>query len=145
MKSLAIMTPEEVLLHAKRVLLFPEKNSKARKTYYVQGNTLVREVDFYCGGLRHNIVTDPQSIHDLFDKIELVYSQKTKGVLLARRQGNRESNIKRVLPLKKTGKGMGATVQRNVNTLGLHKELEYIESEINKRGQARYYQERKTV
>lgn len=145
MNALTIMAPEEILLHAQRVLLFPEKNSKARKTYYVQGNTLVREMVYYYDGLRHTVLTDPKSIRDLYDQIELVYSQKNKGVLLARCQGNRDSNQKRLLPLKKTGKGMGAMVQKNVNPMGVYKEMAAMESEINKRGKARYYKERKTV
>lgn len=122
---MTIMTPEEILIYGKRVVLFPEKGSKAHKIYYVQDGHLVRFTKLWTEGVPVDIYHSPVEIGDIYHLIERVYSKKSKGILIARRSGNRESH----LPLKKTGKGIGVTVKK-MNTLALYEQLNLTEEKV---------------
>lgn len=131
MFCMTIMTPEEVLRYGKRVVLFPEPGSKARKTYYVDGNKLMRHTVLWAEGRQIDIYHSPCSIDSLYPYIERVYSQKRKGILIARRSDNRTSNQKNATPLKKTGKGMGATINRP-KAIDVYSHLNIIEKKVRK-------------
>lgn len=122
---MTIMTPEEILIYGKRVVLFPEKGSKAHKTYYVEEGHLVRFTKLWTNGIPVDIYHSPVEIEKVYHLIERVYSQKSKGILLARRSGNRESK----LPLKKTGKGMGVTVKK-LNMLAMYDQVNSVEKKV---------------
>ncbi|MGM0220155.1 hypothetical protein [Enterococcus sp. AZ126] len=105
------MTPEEVLKYGKRVILFQKGKGRHKEEFVIQDNRIFQQAFLFIGDRKHIRKTNPVEIMDIYDQIERVYSQQRKGVLIARRSGNYESNQKRLLPLKKTGKGMGATLQ----------------------------------
>ena len=128
---MAIMTAEEVLRYGKRVVLFPKKGSKARLTYYVDGHRLVRQNVMWSNGVQIDVIHSPVEIKEIYHLIERVYSQKRKGVLIARRSGNRESNSKRLLPLNKTGKGMGIMVTKP-KAIDIYDQLDFVEKRIQK-------------
>ncbi|MEI5992345.1 hypothetical protein A5881_003901 [Enterococcus termitis] len=111
----AIMTPEEVLKYGQRVVVFArDKNrNKQRETYFIENQRLVKKSKLWVDGQAQAVtyIDQSQDIEDLYPFIERVYSRQTKGVLIARRSGNYESNQRRPLPLRKTGKGMGGTLQ----------------------------------
>ena len=105
------MTPEEVLKYGKRVVLFQKGKGRYKEEFVIQDNRIFQQAFLFMGDRKHITKTNPVEIMDIFDQIERVYSQQKKGVLIARRSGNFESNRKRLLPLKKTGKGMGETLR----------------------------------
>ncbi|MCA5014540.1 MULTISPECIES: hypothetical protein [unclassified Enterococcus] len=105
------MTPEEVLKYGKRVVLFQKGKGRHKQEYVIEDYRLYQRSYLFIDKRKHIITTNPVEIMDIYDQIERVYSRQTKGVLIARRSGNYESNRKRLLPLKKTGKGMGEVIQ----------------------------------
>lgn len=108
------MTPEEVLKYAKRVVLFQKGKGRKKREFIIQDHKIFQQEILYIEGGKYISKTEPidiLDIYDIYDQIERVYSQKNKGVLLARRSGNYKSNQTRLLPLRKTGKGMGETLQ----------------------------------
>lgn len=134
MFCMVIMTPEEVLRYGKRVVLFPEPGSKARKTYYVDGSKLLRHTVLWSEGRKIDVYHSPCTIEAVYPYIERVYSQKRKGILIARRSGNRTSNRKNVAPLKKTGKGMGHTIN-SPKPLDVYNQLNCVEKKVRKNAQ----------
>lgn len=106
-----IMTPEEVLKYGKRVILFQNKKGRKKREFVIEGDRIFQQTIEYIEGRKHLIQTNPVELADIYNEIERVYSQKNKGVLLARRSGNYKRNQARLLPLRKTGKGMGETLQ----------------------------------
>ena len=106
------MTPEEVLKYAKRVVLFQKGKGRKKREFIIEGDRIFQQSNLYIEGRKHlieaNLVDD---IMDIYNEIERVYSRKNKGVLIASRSGNYKSNQARLLPLRKTGKGMGETLQ----------------------------------
>jgi hypothetical protein len=139
-----IMTPEEVLQFGKRVHLFPEVNSKLRHIYYVQpNNILVRKTILWEAGQEIDVYHSPVEINEIYNQIERVYSEERKGILIARRSGNPNStsyNNKYPLPLKKTGKGMGKTVE-TFNANKVYKKLQHVTNEVERKGRKRHKQE----
>lgn len=105
-----VMTPEEVLKYGKRIVLFSEGKRTNTRVFVVEEGRIFQQAILIMFEKRHVVKTNPVDIMDIYDKIERVYSQQRKGVLIARRSGNYKSNQKRLLPLKKTGKGMGEMV-----------------------------------
>lgn len=105
-----IMTPEEVLKYGKRVVLFSKGKRRHREEFVIQNNRIFQQTFLFMGDRKHIIKTNPVEIMDIYNQIERVYSQQRKGVMIARRSGNYESNRKRLLPLRKTGKGMGEVI-----------------------------------
>ena len=105
------MTPEEVLKYGKRVVLFQKGKRRHRQEYVIEDYRLLQRSYLFFDNRKHIITRNPVEIMDIYDQIERVYSRQTKGVLIARRSGNYESNRLRLLPLKKTGKGMGEVIQ----------------------------------
>lgn len=126
---MTIMSPEEVLRYGKRVVLFPESGSKARKTYYVDGSKLMRHTVLWTEGRQVDIYHSPCSIDALYPYIERVYSQKKKGILIARRSGNGTGNRKNVAPLIKTGKGMGIIINKP-KAIDVYNQLNIIEKKV---------------
>ncbi|MFG5604689.1 hypothetical protein ACFJX8_16765, partial [Enterococcus faecalis] len=63
---MTIMTPEEVLKYGKRVVLFPQKGSKARLTYYVDGSRLVRQNVMWSNGVQIDIIHSPVEIKEIY-------------------------------------------------------------------------------
>lgn len=106
-----IMTPEEVLKYGKRVILFQKAKGRRKREFIIQDNRIFQQAVEYIEGCRHIIESNLVDIMDIYNEIERVYSQKNKGVLIASRSGNYKSNQTRLLPLRKTGKGMGETLQ----------------------------------
>lgn len=106
-----IMTPEEVLQYGKRVILFQKGKGRRKREFIIQDNRIFQQAIEYIEGCRHIIESNPVNIMNIYNEIERVYSQKNKGVLIASRSGNYKSNQTRLLPLRKTGKGMGETLQ----------------------------------
>jgi hypothetical protein len=135
------MTPEEVLRYGKRILLFPKARSKGREIFFVKDGRLVQQGKLMIDGQRVDIVNNSMYIEDIYPYIEAVYSQISKGVLIARRPGNRESNKRQLLPLRKTGKGMGHMI-RCVQPLEVYNQLEFVQQEKEKRQERRHYQEK---
>lgn len=131
MFCMVIMTPEEVLRYGKRVMLFSESGSKARKTYYVDGSKLLRYTVLWSEGRKIDVYHSPCTIESVYPYIERVYSRKTKGVLIARRFGNRTSNRKKNTPLKKTGKGMGIMINKP-KEIDVYNQLNLVEKKIRK-------------
>ncbi|GGD03187.1 hypothetical protein [Enterococcus wangshanyuanii] len=105
------MTPEEVLKYGKRIVLFQKGKGRGKREFIIQDNRVFQQAIEYIEGCRHIIESNQVEIMDIYNEIERVYSQKNKGVLIARRAGNYKSNQKRLLPLRKTGKGMGEVIQ----------------------------------
>ncbi|PQC14589.1 hypothetical protein CUM91_06165 [Enterococcus faecalis] len=138
---MTIMTPEEVLKYGKRVVLFPQKGSKARLTYYVDGSRLVRQNVMWSNGVQIDIIHSPIEIKEIYHLIERVYSQKKKGILIARRSGNRESNKKRLLPLNKTGKGMGAMITKP-KPIDIYTQLDFVEKKVQENTQRAFKKEK---
>ncbi|EGO8595686.1 hypothetical protein EH331_13670 [Enterococcus faecalis] len=138
---MTIMTPEEVLKYGKRVVLFPQKGSKARLTYYVDGSRLVRQNVMWSNGVQIDIIHSPVEIKEIYHLIERVYSQKKKGILIARRSGNRESNKKRLLPLNKTGKGMGAMTTKP-KPIDIYTQLGFVEKKVQENARRAFKKEK---
>ncbi|EGO7986218.1 hypothetical protein FEW53_002345 [Enterococcus faecalis] len=138
---MTIMTPEEVLKYGKRVVLFPQKGSKARLTYYVDGSRLVRQNVMWSNGVQIDIIHSSVEIKEIYHLIERVYSQKKKGILIARRSGNRESNKKRLLPLNKTGKGMGAMITKP-KPIDIYTQLDFVEKKVQENAQRAFKKEK---
>lgn len=105
-----VMTPEEVLKYGKRIVLFSEGKRRNTRVFIVEDGHIFQQVELIMFDRKNLIRTNPVEIMDIYNKIERVYSRQRKGVLIARRSGNYQSNKKRLLPLKKTGKGMGEMV-----------------------------------
>lgn len=106
------MTPEEVLKYAKRVVLFQKGKGRKKREFIIESDRIFQQAILYLEGRKHLIETNQvDDIMDIYNEIERVYSRKNKGVLIASRSGNYKSNQARLLPLKKTGKGMGETLQ----------------------------------
>lgn len=106
-----IMTPEEVMKYGKRIVLFSEKKGRTPRIFVIEDNRIFQEAVYFFSDRKCVTQTNPVKIKDIYNQIECVYSQKRKGVLLARRSGNYHSNQKRLLPLRKTGKGMGEVLR----------------------------------
>lgn len=107
---MATMSPEEVLKYGKRVILFQKGKGRYKEEFVIEDNRIFQQGFLIMGDRKHIMETNPVEIMDIYDQIERVYSQKKKGVLIARRSGNYKSNQQRLLPLRKTGKGMGETL-----------------------------------
>ncbi|EGO2715359.1 hypothetical protein IET03_002087 [Enterococcus faecalis] len=137
---MTVMTPEEVLRYGKRVVLFPQKGSKARLTYYVDGSRLVRQTVMWSNGVQIDVIHSPVEIKEVYHLIERVYSQKKKGILIARRSGNRESNKKRLLPLNKTGKGMGAMITKP-KPIDVYTQLDFVEKKVQENARKEFKKE----
>lgn len=137
-----IMTPEEVLRHGKRIVLFPKSKTKGRETYFIQDGRLFQQGKLFIDGqrLEVDLVDQPMYIEDVYPYIERVYSQSSKGILLARRSGSREGNKRHPLPLRKTGKGMGNTL-RQAQPLEVYEQMEATQREVTRRQKQRHYQE----
>lgn len=105
------MTPEEVMKYAKRVVLFQKGKGRKKREFIIEGDRIFQQVIEYIEGRKRLIEMNPVELVDIYNEIERVYSRKNKGVLIARRSGNYKSNQTKLLPLKKTGKGMGETLQ----------------------------------
>lgn len=131
-----IMTPEEILKYGKRVVLFPEAGSKSHKIYYVDGHTLVRHTILWTEGRPIDVYHSPCSIEDIYPHIERVYSRNTKGILIARRSGNRKQ--KHPAPLRKTGKGMGITLKKP-KSINVYQQLELVEKIIQQNARIQHY------
>lgn len=136
-----ICTPEEVMTFGKRVHLFPEPGTRARKVYYVQENhCLVQQSILWEAGQRLVVRHHPVTIDEIYAKIERVYSRETKGVLIARRATRPQGNRRQWCPLKKTGKGIGATrVQRS--PLAIYHHVQHLENVVQRHQQLRVNQE----
>lgn len=105
------MTPEEILKYAKRVVLFQNGRRRNNREFVIEDNRIYQQVIQFVDGKKCIIKTNPVEIGEIYNQIERVYSQKSKGVLIAKRSGNYKSNQKQLLPLKKTGKGMGEALR----------------------------------
>jgi len=123
-----VMTPEEVLKYGKRIVLFSEGKRRKTRVYVVEDGRIFQQGEFIMFDRRHLWQTNPVEIMDIYNNIERVYSQKRKGVLIARRSGNYQSNKKRLLPLKKTGKGMGEMISSTELAKRTYTVLENIEN-----------------
>lgn len=137
-----VMTPEEVLECGKRIIVFPQSGKKGRDVYFVEDGRLTRIGMLWVDGVRHEVEIKDQSayIEDIYPNIEMVYSKKKKGILLARRNGNRESNKHHPLPLRRTAKGMSEKLSRMQKT-DAQSQMVAIQRVVNKRRKKRYYQE----
>lgn len=102
-----IMTPEEVMQYGKRLVLFSEGKRRNPRIFVIEDGRIFQQATLYFSDRTHVTKTNPVEIMDIYNQIERVYSCKRKGVLLARRSRKQHNTQQRVLPLKKTGKGMG--------------------------------------
>ncbi|WP_321386427.1 hypothetical protein [uncultured Enterococcus sp.] len=135
-----IMTPEEVMKYGKRIALMPEKNMKGRDTYFIEDGRLTRKEKVITGGIQSMFKDQSVSIEDIYPFIEMVFNRKTKGTVIARRHGNRESNENRQLPLKYTGRGMGGKLKAAQQS-EVPKEVQLIRKVVRKNRKRQYYQE----
>lgn len=108
-----IMTPEEVLKYGQRVVLFArgKNRNKQRETYFIENQRLLKKSKLWIDGQAITYIDQSKDIEELYPFIERVYSQKQKGVVIAKRCNHYTHDKRQQLPLKKTGKGMGETLQ----------------------------------
>lgn len=136
------MSPEEVLKYGKRIVLFSEGKGRNPRKYVIEDYRIFQESYLYAENFKHVITGEPIDIMDIYDKIERVYSKKTKGILIARRSGNYRSNRQRLLPLRKTGKGMGNMITNTELAKTAYNLMDCIENreKIQRQAQARIKQ-----
>lgn len=139
------MSPEEVLKYGKRIVLFSEGKGRNSRIYVIEDYRIFQESYLYFDDRKHITKRNPVEIMDIYNKIERVYSRKTKGVLIARRSGNYKSNQQRLLPLRKTGKGMCELITHKERSLEVFALMDCIENreEIQRQAQARIKQRSK--
>ena len=85
---MATMSPEEVLKYGKRVVLFQKGKGRHKEEFVIEDNRIFQQSFLIMGNRKHIQKTNPVEIMDIYDQIERVYSQKKKGVMIARRSGN---------------------------------------------------------